>query len=145
VRVARRRGDRDLPLGVEDVGVRLERRDRALHIAVLRDDELGVAQRERRLQPDARVGAQVGALRAVEPGDALDDDRVVRRGDGGEGERCDEHGDAEWDAHTTVIARSRRTASSSPPLWPNVVRAMSPARSPRLRSDVIGETGEPRA
>ena len=113
-RVARGREDGGVRLGVDDVGVRLERRDRALDVAGLRDDHLGVAQRQHGLEPDAGVGAEVGALGAVEPGDALDDDRVVRRGEGGEDERGDERADGDGDAHTPVIVRPGRCGRRSP-------------------------------
>ena len=67
-----------------------------------RDHHLGVAQRQRLLERDARVGAEVGALGAVKPGHALDDDGV-RRGDGGEGERGDERADGERSARSPVV------------------------------------------
>jgi hypothetical protein len=92
----------DVALGVEDVRIGVERRERLVHFAGGRDHDLGVGQGQRLVERHAGVLADVEALLAVEPGHALDDD-VLRRSGGREGEGRDERADGDGNAHSPVV------------------------------------------
>ena len=76
VRVVGLQAHRHVRLGVDDVGVGVQRRERVLDVAVAGDDDLGVGQREHARERDVGVRAHRETLVAVQAGCALDDDRV---------------------------------------------------------------------
>jgi hypothetical protein len=95
-------GHREVALGVDDVRVGVERRQRLLQLACGRDNALGVGQAEPLVERDSGVLPDVETLRAVEPGHALDDD-LLRGGAGGQGEGRCERADGERYAHIPVV------------------------------------------
>ena len=123
-RVGRERPDRVVGLGVDDVGIAAQLRERLRARALGDRDDLRVRQAQRALELRVGVRADVGALRGVQPGPVADDDpRVVRAGDRG-GEREGEQGEREGtgQAHPDPV-RQPDTRSPSRPSgsWPRVL------------------------